>query len=167
MFDMQSCSSVKVTIVKRDSFSKGQYPHNDIEGDQMKIVSYSSGVGSLMYVQVCKRFDIAFVANMLVRYLSDLGQIHQKAVNRVLRYLQGTKDLMFTYQCSDTLEVVGFSDSDYGDCVDDNKSTFSYIILMAERVCFMDKCKADTINFFTIEVKYVICYGATYHALQL
>ena len=32
---------------------------------------------------------------------------------KVLKYLQGTKDLMLIYWCTDTLEVVGFSDSDY------------------------------------------------------
>ena len=49
---------------------------------------------------------------MLSRYLSDLSQIHWKDAKKVLRY-QGTKDLMFTYWHTNTLEVVGFSDSDY------------------------------------------------------
>ena len=39
----------------------------------MKVVSYSSVVGSLMYAQVCSRPDIAFVVIVLGRYLSDLG----------------------------------------------------------------------------------------------
>ena len=36
-----------------------------------------------------------------------------KAVKNVLRYLQGTKDLMLTYRRIDTLKVVGFSNSNY------------------------------------------------------
>ena len=39
---------------------------------------------------------------------------------------------MLTYWCSDTLEVVGFSDSDYADFVDDKKFTFGYIFMIAE-----------------------------------
>ena len=50
----------------------------------------------------------------------------------VLRYFQGTKDLMLTNWHTNTLEVVGFSDSDYASCVDDKKSTYGYIVIMAE-----------------------------------
>ena len=62
---------------------------------------------------------------MLGRYLSDHGQSHWKATKKFLRYLQGTKDLMLTYWHIDTLEVVGFSYSDYADCLDDKKSTYT------------------------------------------
>ena len=112
-FNVQSCSSDKAPIVKGDGFSKGQCPHNDIERDKMKAVPYSSIMGSLMYAQVCTRSDIAFIVGMLGRYLSDPSQSHWKVAQKVLRYLQGTKDLMLTYQRTDTLEVVGFSDSDH------------------------------------------------------
>ena len=39
---------------------------------------------------------------------------------------------MLTYQHTYTLEVVGFSDSNYAGYVDDKKSTSGYIFLMAE-----------------------------------
>ena len=45
---MQSRSSCKTPIVKGDKFSKGQCPHNDIEKDRMKAISYSSVVGNLL-----------------------------------------------------------------------------------------------------------------------
>jgi hypothetical protein len=34
----------------------------------MKVVPYTSAVGSLMYAQVCTRPDLAFVIGMLGRY---------------------------------------------------------------------------------------------------
>ena len=75
-FDMQLCSSIKVSIVKGDKCFKSQCPQNDIEGDHMKAVSYSSVIGSLMYAQVCIRPDIVFIVNVLGRYLSDPSQSH-------------------------------------------------------------------------------------------
>ena len=39
---------------------------------------------------------------------------------------------MLTNRRTNTLGVVGFSDSDYGSCVDDKKSTSGYIFMMAE-----------------------------------
>ena len=98
----------------------------------MKAVHYSSIVGSLVYAQVCTRPDIAFVVSMLGKYLTDPGQSHWKAAKKVVRYLQGTKDLMSTYRRTDALEVVGFSDSDYASWMDDKKSTSGYIFMMAE-----------------------------------
>ena len=41
---------------------------------------------------------------------------------------------MLTYQHTDTLEVVGLSDFDYAGCMDDKKSTSSYIFMMVEGV---------------------------------
>ena len=76
IFNMQSCAFGKTPIIMGDIFSKGQCPHNDIERYQMKIVPYSSVVGSLMYAQVCTHPDIAFVIGVLGRYLSNLSQSH-------------------------------------------------------------------------------------------
>ena len=84
----------------------------------MKAVPYSSIVGSLMYAQVCTFLGFAFVVSVLGRYLSDPGQSYWKMAKKVLRYLQDTKDLMLTYRHTDTLEVVGFCDSDYAGCVE-------------------------------------------------
>ena len=41
---------------------------------------------------------------------------------------------MLTYQNTNTLKVVGFSNSDYAGCVDDKKFTSSYIFIMVEGV---------------------------------
>ncbi|KAA0040148.1 UBN2 domain-containing protein [Cucumis melo var. makuwa] len=57
-------------------------------------------------------------------YQSNPGMDHWKAAKKVLRYMQGTKDYMFTYKRSDHLEVIGYSDSDFAGCVDTRKSTF-------------------------------------------
>ena len=92
---------------------------NDDEREEMKTIPYSSVVGSLMYAQVCTRPDIAFIVGMLGRYLSNPGSQHWKAAKKVLRYLQGTKDLMLTYQCTNILDVVGFCDANFAGCIDD------------------------------------------------
>ena len=96
----------------------------------MRTIPYSSLVGSLMYAQVCTCPDIAFVVSILGRYLSNPGSQHWKATKKVLMYLQGTKDLMLTYQRTNILDVVGFYDADFSSCIDDKKSTMGYIFVM-------------------------------------
>ena len=164
---MQLCSSGKAPIVKGDRFSKGQCPHNDIERDHMKVIPYSSIVGNLMYAQVCTSPYIAFVVGMLGRYLSDPGQSQWKETKNVLRYLQGTKDLMLTYRHTDTLKVVGFSAFDYASCVDDKKSIVGYIFMMVEGAVLWKSVKQTLTASSTTEVEYVVCNETTCRAIWL
>ena len=82
----------------------------------MKGTPYASVVGSLIYAQVCTCPDITYIVGMLSRYLRNLVMDHWKEVKRVMWYLQKTKDYMLTYQRSDQLEIIGYSDSNYVGC---------------------------------------------------
>ena len=133
----------------------------------MKAVPYSSIVGNLMYAQVCTSPNIAFVVGVLDRYLSDPGQSHWKEAKKVLKYLQGIKDLMLTYWRTNTLEVVGFSGSNYARYMDDKKSTSGYIFMMAEGVVSWKSVKQTLTTSSTMEVEYMACYDPICHAIWL
>ncbi|RVW91887.1 Retrovirus-related Pol polyprotein from transposon TNT 1-94 [Vitis vinifera] len=122
---------------------------------------------SLMYAQVCTRPDIAFVVGMLGRYLSNPGSQHWKAAKKVLRYLQGTKDLMLTYQRTSLLDVIGFCDANFAGCIDDKKSTTGYIFMMAGGAVSWKSVKQTLIASSTMEAKYVACYEACCHAMWM
>ncbi|XP_059633439.1 secreted RxLR effector protein 161-like [Cornus florida] len=98
----------------------------------MKGIPNGSAVGSIMYAQVCRRPDLAYMVGMLGRYQSNPSIDHWKAVKKVQRYLQGTKDYMLTYKRTDNLEVIGYSDSDFAGCSDTRKSTFGYIFMLTD-----------------------------------
>jgi hypothetical protein len=97
----------------------------------MKAVSYASAVGSLQYAQVCTRPDLAFITGVLGRYQANPGIEHCKMVKKILRYVQGTKDLMLTYRRSESLEIKGYSDADCAGQKDDRKSTSGYVFTLA------------------------------------
>ena len=120
-----------------------------------------------MYAQVCTRPDIAFVVNVLGRYLSNPGLPHWQAAKRVMRYLQGTKDYMLTYRRSDRLELTGYSDSDYGGCPDDFKSTSGCIFMLAEGAVSWKSVKQTLTATSTMEAEYIVCYEATRQAIWL
>ncbi|RVW93895.1 Retrovirus-related Pol polyprotein from transposon TNT 1-94 [Vitis vinifera] len=132
--------------------------HFDLELHQMDVkTAFLNGdldedvYMDLMYAQVCKRSDIAFVVAMLGRYLSNHGSQHWKAAKKVLRYLQGTKDLMLTYQRINILDVVGFCDTDFDDCIDDKKSTTCYIFVMARGIVSWKSVKQTLTASSTME----------------
>jgi hypothetical protein len=93
----------------------------------MKSIPYASAVGSLMYTQVCTRPDLAFVTGTLVRYQKSPVISHLNGIKKTLRYIQGTKGLMLTYERSDSLEIVGYSDSDFVGCLDTDRYTSGYV----------------------------------------
>ena len=97
-FLMENCAPGKAPIVKGDKLRKLEGPHSDTERLTMKEKPYAAVVGSLNYAQTCTRSDLAFVTRYHGRYQSDRGLSHWQAAKKVLRYLQGTKNLMLTYK---------------------------------------------------------------------
>jgi hypothetical protein len=164
---MHKCSATPAPIVKGDKFGTYQCPRNQYEIDQMKTVPYASAVGSIMYAQVCTRPDLAFVTGMLGRYQSNPGPDHWKAVKKVLRYLQGTKNHMLIFRESDNLEVVGYSDADFAGCVDTKKSTSGYIFTIAGGAISWKSSKQTLTASSTMQAEFVACYEATGQAVWL
>ncbi|XP_058787990.1 secreted RxLR effector protein 161-like [Vicia villosa] len=103
----------------------------NLEKKEMDKIPYASVVGSLMYAQVCTRPDLAFIVGVLGRYLSNPGMQQWTAIKRVLCYSKRTRDFVLTYQKSDNLEIIGYSDSDFAGFLDNKRSTSGYIFLLA------------------------------------
>ncbi|XP_031256213.1 secreted RxLR effector protein 161-like [Pistacia vera] len=133
----------------------------------MKNIPYASAVGSLMYAQVCTRPDIAFVVGMLGRYQSNPDIDHWRAAKKVMRYLQGTKNYMFMYKRTDSLEVIGYSDSDFAGCVDSRKSTLRYVFIMAGGAVSWRSVKQSLTATSSMEAEFVSCFEATSHGVWL
>ncbi len=144
-----------------------QCPQNELEQKQMEGIPYASIVGSLMYAQTCTRPDISFVVDMLGRYQSNPRMDHWKAAKKVMRYLQSTKDFMFTFRRSNSLEVTGYSDSDFARCIDSRKSTFSYLFMLVAGAISWTSAKQTIIASSTMEAEFVACSEAIVHGLWL
>ena len=72
-------------------------PQNDVEASEMHQVPEISVVGSLMYLAVTTRPDIAYAAGVLARFNSNPGPSHWQAAKHVLHYLKGTADYKIAY----------------------------------------------------------------------
>jgi hypothetical protein len=131
-YGMESSKSSPAPIAKGDKLSKCQSPKNELERNQMKAYPYASLVGTLMYAQICTRPDIAYVVGVLGRFQSDPGLDHWRTAKKVLRYLQGTQDYMLTYNKSDLLEIVGYTNSNFLDVqiVESQHQVISFYLLV-------------------------------------
>jgi hypothetical protein len=128
---MHACNPTPAPIVKGDKYGSFQSPRNQYEINQIKSVSYASAVKSLIYAQVCTCPDLVFMTGMLDRYQKNAGIDYWNGIKKALRYIQGVKGIMQTYERSYSLKIVGFSKSDFTGCLDTDRSTSGYIFKLS------------------------------------
>jgi len=68
-------------------FSKRQSSQTEEEESHMSKMPYVSTVGSLMYVMVCTRPDIAHAMGVVSWFLSNLGKEHWEGVNTTNKFI--------------------------------------------------------------------------------
>ena len=64
-FGMQDCKGVSIPLNHGTYFSVGQAPDGEEEKEQMSAIPYRQAVGSLMYLMVSTRPDIAVAVQVL------------------------------------------------------------------------------------------------------
>lgn len=84
---------------------------------------YREAIGSLMYLMVCTRPDIAYIIGVLSRYLEKPSEKHWQGVKRILKYLKGTVDHGIHFNMySENLQLIMYSDADWGGDPDTRRS---------------------------------------------
>jgi hypothetical protein len=91
-------------------------------------VPYSSAIGSLLYLAVCTRPDIAHAVNMLARFVCAPKQQHWQAVKGVMRYLAGTKSLGLCFRRAEG-SLHGYYDADAAGDPVKRRSTSCFVFL--------------------------------------
>jgi hypothetical protein len=74
---------------------------------------------------------------------------------------------VLTFRKSNTLEIVGYSDSDWVGCVDTKKSTSAYIFTLAGGAISWKSSKQSVVASSTMHAEFVACYEAIGQALWL
>ena len=76
---------------------------------------------------------------------------------------------MLTYRKSESiqLEIVGFSDSDFGGCQDTRRSTSGYVFLLAGGAISWKSVKQTLIASSTMAAEFVACFEASNQGLWL
>lgn len=92
---------------------------------------YREAIGSLMYLMVCTRPDIAYIVGVLSRYLEKPSETHWQGVKRILKYLKGTVDHGIHFNlCSKHLQLTTYSDADWGGDPDTRRSISGWAVFL-------------------------------------
>jgi hypothetical protein len=128
---------------------------------------YRSLVGSLMYIAVGSRPDIAYAVGRLASFLDCYQPDHWKAAIRVLRYLKGTRTLALKLGGNDTHHLVGYSDSDYANCPDTSRSIGGYCFSLGSGMISWSSRKQRTVADSSCYAEYIALHEAAHEAVFL
>jgi hypothetical protein len=134
--------------------------HHDNSGSYPNITEYRALVGKLLYL-TSTRPDIAFPVQQLSQFLDAPTNMHFKAAHKVLRYLKGNPGTGLFFPRNTSLQLLGFSDADWGGCPDSRRSITGYCFFIGQSlICWKSK-KQLTVSKSSFEAEYRALASAT------
>jgi hypothetical protein len=85
---------------------------SNMDSSYVDIHNYCRLVGKL--ILVITRADIAYVVNVISRYMSEPQETHLNVAKHILRYIRGTLDYGILYRRGGNTEITGYTDADWG-----------------------------------------------------
>jgi hypothetical protein len=128
---------------------------------------YRELVGSLMYLTVVTRPDITFAVGRLSSFLDCYTPDHWSAAIRVLRYLKGTRTLSLVLGCDRSPSLVGYSDSDYANCVDTSRSISGHCHSLGAGVISWSSKKQKVVADSSCYAEYIALHDASHETMFL
>lgn len=138
---------------------------NEVESE---IVLYRETVGSLMFLAIVSRPDIAYSVNLVSKYLNNHNDSHWRTVKRIFAYLTGTSEYGIEFRGGENaLKLVGYSDADYANDTETRKSTTDYFFELKYGPITWCSKKRSFVTMSTMESEYVAASAATREAVWL
>jgi hypothetical protein len=153
---MQSCKAVTMPLSSTTKLSV----HTDDLIAPEDATMYHSLVGALQYLTLTGP-DISFSVNKVCQYLHAPTTGHMTAVKRNLSFLQHTLDMGLHIRQSTSTMVSAFSDTDWGGCTDDKKSTGGFVVFLGPNLISWCVKKQKTVSRASIEAEYKTMADAT------
>ncbi|GKE06114.1 hypothetical protein Tco_1398132 [Tanacetum coccineum] len=102
---MDNSKRGNILMQERFDLNKTQGASTPGEVKRMQNVPYTSAVGSIMYVIICARPDVAFTQNITSHFQQNPEEPHWTAVKTILKYLRNTKDMFLVYDGNPEAEL--------------------------------------------------------------
>jgi hypothetical protein len=128
---------------------------------------YSELIGSLLYVSVCTRPDIAQAVGALTRYMSQPTVTHWQAAKGVVRYLACTIDYGIMFGIGGNTGLQAFTDADFAGDPDTRRSTTGNIFTLHGGAISWSSRLQKTVAASTTEAEYMASAATVKEALWL
>jgi hypothetical protein len=124
---------------------------------------YREAIGSLMYCATVTRPDISYAVSTLSRYMEQPNITQWRAVQRVFRYLKGTRDLRLVLGGREPT-LVGYSDSDFASQLH-RHSISGFAFYAGQGVVSWSSKKQPIVTLSSTEAEYVALTHAAKDAI--
>lgn len=131
---------------------------NQMVQDQMDsttVYPYREAVGSLMYLAIATRPDIAYAVGRASRHLNNPSQSDVNSVKRIFKYLRGTMNLGIIYESKHKFDLNCYSDSDYGGDMDTRRSTTGFVLNLGSSAISWSSQLQSCVALSSTEAEYV------------
>ena len=114
-FNMHEAKEVSIPLGQHFKLSAKQSPTTPEEANDMVLIPYSNGVGSIMQSMVCSRLDPAHAISVVSRLMANPRIVHWETLKWLLRYIKGSVNLclVFGKQESSSKKLAGYVDADF------------------------------------------------------
>lgn len=157
-FNMSECNEVRTPMESNVNLKKGDFCETKFPYQQL--------IGSLMYLAVLTRPDIAYSVSYLSQFNNCYNETHWNCAKRVLRYLQGTKNYCLSFKRVNT-ELEGFVDADWASDTHDRKSYTGFCFKLSGAAISWESKKQKTVALSSTEAEYMAMSEASKEAIYL
>jgi hypothetical protein len=151
--------------LKLQRVDRSKLTYHDIEN--LNKLPYRSLVGCLLYIAIGTRPDIAYAIQQLSQFLDNYSYAHWHAATRVVRYLKGTKHFSLHLGGNNNVNILGYTDSDWANCLDTRRSVGGYTFNLGSGAISWAAKKQKTVAASSCEAEYIAAYEASKEAIWL
>ena len=151
-YDMANCNSISIPITpdyRKSSNSGGVQDSEDSLFENVKL--YQSVVGSLIYLSIGTRPDLAYAINVVSRAMSKPTNRHWGIAKGIMRYLRGT--INYGIQYGGNKVLVGYGDADWAADLETRRSMTGYVFMIGGPISWQSTLQ-KVVAQSTVEAEY-------------
>ncbi|SOV08820.1 uncharacterized protein UDID_17752 [Ustilago sp. UG-2017a] len=154
----------KPTMVPMQSIPEGTLVASAAQQKEYPVI-----VGKLLWVANSTRPDLSLTVGVLARHMREPSQEHYQAAQRVLRYLESTKQVGLVYRASELQEpLVAHSDANWvSDATIQRRSTSGSVVLVYGNPVAWKSVTQKCVSLSAVEAEFIAAMEATREVLFL
>ncbi|SPC67214.1 uncharacterized protein UHOD_11476 [Ustilago sp. UG-2017b] len=144
-------------------------PEGTIVASKAQQKGYPVIVGKLLWIANSTRPDLSLTVSVLARHMREPSQEHYQAAQRVLRYLEGTKEVGLVYRANKSQEpLVAHSDANWAsDATIQRKSTSGSVVFVYRNPVTWKSVTQKCVSLSAVEAEFIAATEATREVLFL